>query len=101
MLRALLPQPLSVTTGPSAIKCGDQRANADFPGIDARHPAALAEYLARALPNEHLITSELTDSVATTKDFAESLSPAIQRSCRALHRMKGFSCSLVFRVFSK
>ncbi len=49
-----------------------------FPGIDARHPAVLAEYLARALPNGHLVTTALTDSVGTTEDFAEALSPAIQ-----------------------
>lgn len=60
-----------------------------FPGIDARHPTALAEYLARALPNGHLVTSGLTNSVRTTEDFAEALSPAIQVFLRDLAREGG------------
>lgn len=60
-----------------------------FPGIDSRHPAALAEYLARALPDARLVVSRLADSVLTIEDFAEALSPAIQVFLRDLAREGG------------
>lgn len=49
-----------------------------FPGIDSRHPAALAKQLAAILPNAQLSTERFTDSVRTTEDFAVVLAPPVR-----------------------
>ena len=49
-----------------------------FPGMDDRHPAALAEHLARLLPRGYLATVRLTADVRSAKDFAATFAPAIR-----------------------
>ncbi|MCA1620506.1 MAG: hypothetical protein LC795_14595 [Acidobacteria bacterium] len=49
-----------------------------IPGIDARHPAALAEELARILPEGRLAPAALSADPRTAEDFALALAPAIQ-----------------------
>ena len=45
-----------------------------IPGIDHRHPTALAERLARVLPNGHLAPVTLT-----VDDFARAFAPVIRK----------------------
>jgi 3-oxoadipate enol-lactonase len=49
-----------------------------IPGIDWRHPTALAEELARTLPNGHLAPVMMTASLQTAEEFALALAPAIR-----------------------
>jgi 3-oxoadipate enol-lactonase len=49
-----------------------------FPGLDWRHPAAVAEGLARVLPNGRLAPVALSAEVLSTEDFAQALAPAIR-----------------------
>lgn len=49
-----------------------------FPGLDWRHPAAVAEELARVLPNGRLAPVALSAEVLTTDDFAGAFAPAIR-----------------------
>lgn len=49
-----------------------------FPGIDHRHPTALAEHLARVLPNGHLAPATLSADLRTADDFARAFAPAIR-----------------------
>jgi 3-oxoadipate enol-lactonase len=55
-----------------------------FAGMDARHPAALAEYLARLLPRGHLSTVSLSADVRSAEDFARAFAPAIREFLMAL-----------------
>lgn len=49
-----------------------------FAGMDDRHPAALAEDLARLLPRAHLAPVRLSADVQTAEDFARAFAPAIR-----------------------
>ena len=49
-----------------------------FPGMDWRHPPALAEHLARTLPTGRLAPVTLSTEVRTPEDFARACSPAIR-----------------------
>ncbi|HYR11550.1 MAG TPA: alpha/beta hydrolase [Longimicrobium sp.] len=49
-----------------------------FPGMDWRHPPALAEHLARMLPKGRLAPVALSAEVLTAEDFARACAPAIR-----------------------
>ena len=49
-----------------------------IPGIDPRHPTALAEQLARILPHGRLSPVTLSADLLTADDFARALAPAIR-----------------------
>lgn len=49
-----------------------------FPGMDWRHPPALAEHLARMLPKGRLAPVTLSAEVRTPEDFARACAPAIR-----------------------
>ena len=49
-----------------------------IPGMDARHPAALAEELARILPRGRLAPAALSADVRTADDFARAFAPTIR-----------------------
>jgi 3-oxoadipate enol-lactonase len=49
-----------------------------IPGIDHRHPTALAEQLVRVLPNGHLAPVALSADLHTADDFARAFAPAIR-----------------------
>lgn len=49
-----------------------------IPGMDHRHPLALAEALARTLPNAHLAPIALSTDIRTAEDFGMSFAPVIQ-----------------------
>jgi 3-oxoadipate enol-lactonase len=49
-----------------------------IPGMDARHPAALAETLARVLPDGYLAPVAFSADLRTADDLAEKLAPAIR-----------------------
>jgi pimeloyl-ACP methyl ester carboxylesterase len=49
-----------------------------FAGMDARHPAALAEELAGLLPRGHLAAVGLAADVRSAEDFAHAFAPAIR-----------------------
>ncbi|MEW5931667.1 MAG: alpha/beta hydrolase [Gemmatimonadota bacterium] len=49
-----------------------------FPGLDWRHPAAVAEELARVLPNGRLAPVALSAEVHSADDFATAFAPAIR-----------------------
>lgn len=49
-----------------------------FPGMDWRHPAALAVHLARILPAGRLAGVTLSDDVRTAEDFARVCAPPIR-----------------------
>ena len=49
-----------------------------FPGMDWRHPPALAEHLARMLPRGRLAPVKLSAEVRTPADFARACAPAIR-----------------------
>jgi 3-oxoadipate enol-lactonase len=49
-----------------------------FPGMDWRHPAALAAHLARVLPEGRLAGVTLSDDVRTAEDFARVCAPPIR-----------------------
>lgn len=55
-----------------------------FPGMDYRHPRALAEQLARLLPCGELAGAELSPAVRSAEDFAHALAPEVLRFLRAL-----------------
>jgi pimeloyl-ACP methyl ester carboxylesterase len=48
-----------------------------IPGIDWRHPPALAEELARVLPNGRLARVAMSAEMRDAEDFAQALAPAI------------------------
>lgn len=58
---------LAVVTAPTLI----------IPGIDWRHPRALAEELARTLPNGHLAPVTLSADLHTPDDFARAFAPTV------------------------
>lgn len=49
-----------------------------FPGIDDRHPPALAEELLRLLPHAKLVPAAFTAGLRTAEDLAEAVAPAIR-----------------------
>lgn len=49
-----------------------------FPGIDERHPTALAEALARILPNGRLAPMTLSADLRTAEDLAHAFAPTIR-----------------------
>lgn len=49
-----------------------------FPGMDWRHPPALAEHLAHMLPGGRLAPVTLSAQVRTPEDFARACAPAIR-----------------------
>lgn len=49
-----------------------------IPGMDARHPTALAEDLARTLPQGRLAPATLSADIRTADDFARAFAPAIR-----------------------
>jgi 3-oxoadipate enol-lactonase len=49
-----------------------------IPGIDERHPTALAEELARVLPRGHLAPVTLSTDLHTAEDFARAFAPTIR-----------------------
>ena len=49
-----------------------------FPGMDWRHPPALADHLARMLPKGRLAPVALSAEVRTPEDFARACAPAIR-----------------------
>lgn len=55
-----------------------------FPGMDARHPATLAEELASLLPHGQLAPARLSADVRDAKDFAHAFAPAIRDFLSAL-----------------
>ena len=59
---------LSVVTAPTLV----------IPGIDERHPTALAEELARVLPRGHLAPVTLSADLQTSEDFARAFAPIIR-----------------------
>ena len=48
-----------------------------FPGMDPRHPPALAEHLSRLLPKGRLAALGMSDDMRTAEDFAAAFAPAI------------------------
>jgi 3-oxoadipate enol-lactonase len=59
---------LGVVTAPTLI----------IPGMDARHPAAIAEELARVLPQGRLAPVTISAELLTVDDFARAFAPAIR-----------------------
>lgn len=53
-----------------------------FPGMDWRHPPALAEHLARLLPKGRLAPVTLSAEVRTPEDFAQACAPAVREFVR-------------------
>lgn len=53
-----------------------------FPGMDWRHPPALAEHLARLLPKGRLAPATLSPEVRTPEDFAQACAPAVREFVR-------------------
>lgn len=49
-----------------------------IPGADWRHPPALAEQLARTLPNGRLARAAMAEDLRTPEDFAAAFAPAIR-----------------------
>lgn len=49
-----------------------------IPGMDERHPQALAEQLADLLPHGKLAAAAISDAIVTAEDFARCLAPAIR-----------------------
>jgi 3-oxoadipate enol-lactonase len=62
------PDELAVITAPTLI----------IPGIDQRHPAALAECLAHILPKGKLALVKLSAGLRTDDDFAQAFAPIIR-----------------------
>ncbi|WP_280185176.1 MULTISPECIES: alpha/beta fold hydrolase [Nocardia] len=50
-----------------------------FPGTDARHPAALAEHVAKVLPHGRLAPVTISGDLQTAEDLARVTAPAIQK----------------------
>lgn len=49
-----------------------------IPGMDERHPQAMAAQLAHLLPQGKLAAAAMSGSIVTAEDFARSLAPAIR-----------------------
>ena len=62
------PRELAVITAPTLI----------IPGIDERHPAALAELIANILPKGKLASLKLSAELHTAEDFARAFAPIIR-----------------------
>jgi 3-oxoadipate enol-lactonase len=48
-----------------------------FPGMDYRHPPAVAEHLAEVLPSGRLAALGVSGEIRTAEDFADAFAPAI------------------------
>jgi 3-oxoadipate enol-lactonase len=57
-----------------------------IPGMDERHPARLAEDLARLLPHGHLAAVSLGPDVQTADDLARAFAPAIREFLSAVEQ---------------
>ncbi|HEX7886044.1 MAG TPA: alpha/beta hydrolase [Phenylobacterium sp.] len=57
-----------------------------FPGMDNRHPAAVAEHLSRLLPSGRLAALGISDEIRTAEDFADAFAPAIGEFLASLRR---------------
>lgn len=57
-----------------------------FPGLDWRHPAAVAEEIARVLRNGSLAPVALSADVLSAEDFAQAFAPAIRDFLVAVER---------------
>src|SRR3546814_7568046 len=55
-----------------------------IPGMDERHPQALAEQLARLLTQGKLAAAAMSGSIMTAEDFARCLAHAIQEFLNGL-----------------
>jgi len=64
-----------------------------IPGMDERHPQALAEQLARLLPQGKLAAAAMSGSIVTAEDFARCLAPAIQEFLNGLPPLPTASAS--------
>ncbi|WP_199748865.1 alpha/beta fold hydrolase [Amycolatopsis sp. WAC 01376] len=56
-----------------------------FPGMDERHPAALAENAARVIPDGRLAPASLSSTLRTAEDLADAFAPAIRRFLAEQH----------------
>jgi pimeloyl-ACP methyl ester carboxylesterase len=57
-----------------------------FPGIDQRHPTALAEELSRILPKGQLASSGFTVDIGTADELADAIAPDIRSFLADLRR---------------
>src|SRR3546814_9707015 len=64
-----------------------------IPGMDERHPQALAEQLARLLPQGKLAAAAMSGPIVTAEDFARCLAPAIQEFLNGLPPLPEASAS--------
>ncbi len=48
-----------------------------IPGIDQRHPTAIAEAVAATLPHGRLVTTAMSDDLRTAEDLATAFEPPI------------------------
>jgi 3-oxoadipate enol-lactonase len=71
---------LAVITAPTLI----------IPGIDKRHPTALAEEMARVLPRGRLAPVALSIDLQTADDFAGAFAPAIHDFLACLGNISGY-----------
>ncbi|MFI9456368.1 alpha/beta fold hydrolase [Amycolatopsis sp. NPDC052450] len=56
-----------------------------FPGMDERHPAALAENAASVIPDGRLAPVSLSSTLRTAEDLADAFAPAIRRFLAEQH----------------
>ncbi|MDO1449210.1 alpha/beta hydrolase [Rhodocytophaga aerolata] len=90
MVREAIPRsnPESIATAAAIVhdrsfRSVDELANIDvptliIPGIDDRHPTALAEHIAHILPNGHLAPVTISTDLQTADDFARIFAPIIR-----------------------
>lgn len=57
-----------------------------FPGMDYRHPAAVAEHLSRLLPSGRLAALGMSDEIRTAEDFADAFAPGIGEFLTSLRK---------------
>lgn len=55
-----------------------------FPGMDYRHPAAVAEQLSRLLPSGRLAALGMSDELRTAEDYPDAFAPAISEVLASL-----------------
>jgi 3-oxoadipate enol-lactonase len=56
-----------------------------FPGMDYRHPVAVAEHLSKVLPRGRLAALGVSGEVRTAEDFADAFAPGIGEFLVSLH----------------
>ncbi|CAL99627.1 hypothetical protein [Saccharopolyspora erythraea] len=57
-----------------------------FPGIDERHPTALAARLVEVMPRARLVPTAFSAGLRTADDLAAAVAPAISEFLADLHR---------------